>query len=373
MASNQPLPETHRALILTSRAYGPEIKTIPTPQPGPGNAIVRIEAANIISYSKHIYSGTRPYPLPVPLVIGTSAIGRIATTGPDAVSLKPGQLIFVDSFVRGRDDEDAAFLFGVHEGHSEESKILMRGEWRDATYAEYAKVPLENCYPLNEDLLVNKLGYGIAEDLQDLSRLLVPYGGLRDINLQPGETIIIAPATGAFGSAAVKCALAIGARVIALGRNLDALKPLASKSSNPARVETVQLTGDVQTDLKVLQVFGRIDAYLDISPPAAANSTHFKSCILSLRKGGRVSFMGGLNDEITIPIKAVVSRDLQLRGKWMYERKDVRDLIRMVEMGLLKLGGQKVDKFKLGEWEAAFDRAAEYAGSGGEKAAVIVP
>lgn len=86
-----------------------------------------------------------------------------------------------------------------------------------------------------------------------------------------------------------------------------------------------------------------------------------------------MSFMGGLNDEIMIPIKAVVSRDLQLRGKWMYERNDVRDLIRMVEMGLLKLGGQKVDKFKLEEWEKGFDKAAEYAGSGGGAAAVIVP
>lgn len=164
------VPKTHRALVLTSQADGPEIKIIPTPQPGPGNAIVRIEAANIISYSKHIYSGTRPYPLPLPLVIGTSAIGRIAATGPDAVILKLGQLVFIDSFIRGRDNEEAAFLFGVHEGHSEESKILMRGEWRDASYAEYCKVPLENCYPLNEELLVSKLGYQIAEDLQDVSR-----------------------------------------------------------------------------------------------------------------------------------------------------------------------------------------------------------
>lgn len=115
--------------------------------------------------------------------------------------------------------------------------------------------------------MVSNLGYRIAEDLQDLSRLLVPYGGLKDISLQPGETIIVAPAAGAFDSAAMKCALAMGARVIALGRNLEALKTLASKSSHPERVECVQLANDVPTDLKALQAFGRIDAYLDISPP----------------------------------------------------------------------------------------------------------
>ena len=81
--------------------------------------------------------------------------------------------------------------------------------------------------------------------------------------------------------------------------------------------------------------------------------------------------MGGLNGELTIPVKAVVSRDLQIKGKWMYSRQDVKDLIKMVEIGLLKLGGQKVDKFALEDWEMGFNAAAEYAGTGG--AAVIVP
>ena len=105
----------------------------------------------------------------MPLVIGTSGIGRIAALGPDAMLLEIGQLVWIDCFIRGRDDPDAAFLLGVHEGHTEGSKKLMRGEWKDATYAEYAKLPLDNCYPLNESLLVENFGYK-DEDLQDLSR-----------------------------------------------------------------------------------------------------------------------------------------------------------------------------------------------------------
>jgi NADPH:quinone reductase-like Zn-dependent oxidoreductase len=169
MASQQGLPKTHRALVLTSTDEPPEVKVIPTPQPGPGSAIVKVEAANIISYSKNIYNGTRKYSFPMPLVIGTSGLGRVAAIGPDAVLLEPGQLVFIDCFVRGRDDPGSAFLLGVHEGNTEASKKLMRGEWRDATYAEYAKLPLENLYPLNESLLGSKFEYGI-EDLQDISR-----------------------------------------------------------------------------------------------------------------------------------------------------------------------------------------------------------
>jgi threonine dehydrogenase-like Zn-dependent dehydrogenase len=160
----------------------------------------------------------------------------------------------------------------------------------------------------------------------------------------------------------------MGARVIAVGRNSETLKKLAASHE---RIEAVQITGAVQADLKSLQAFGPIDAFFDISPPEAANSTHFRSCILALRHSGRVSFMGGLKGELTIPIRAVLQRDLMLKGKWMYSRQDVKDLIKMIEIGVLKLGGQKVDKFALEDWEKGFDAAAEYAGADG--AAVIVP
>jgi threonine dehydrogenase-like Zn-dependent dehydrogenase len=198
---------------------------------------------------------------------------------------------------------------------------------------------------------------------------MVPYGGLADINLKPGETIIIAPATGSFGRAAVKVALAMGARVIALGRNIEALNTLASSHE---RIESVQITGDAQADTKSLQAFGSVDAYFDISPAEAASSTHFRSCIMALRVGGQASFMGGLAGKgVELPIAALVRRDLQLRGKWMYSRENVHELIKMIEIGVLKLGGQKVERFALEEWEKGFDAAAGYSGADG--AAIIVP
>jgi threonine dehydrogenase-like Zn-dependent dehydrogenase len=159
----------------------------------------------------------------------------------------------------------------------------------------------------------------------------------------------------------------MGARVIAVGRNSETLKKLAASHE---RIEAVQIIGDVQADLKSLQEFGPIDAFFDISPPEAANSTHL-SCILALQHSGRVSFMEGLKGELTIPIKVVLQRDLMLKGKWMYCRQDVRDLIKLIEIGVLKLGGQKVDIFALEAWEKGFDTAAKYAGADG--IAVIVP
>ncbi|MCJ1406547.1 hypothetical protein MMC19_000613 [Ptychographa xylographoides] len=365
MVSFEPLPRTHRALVLSSTEVPPKVQTIATPQAGPGSAVVRILVANVVAYAHDIYNGKRQYPYPTPLVIGSSAIGCIAAVGPDATLLTPGQLVFIDCTIRGRDDLTAIFLSGIHEGFTEGSRKLMHGEWRDTTYAEYAKMPLENCYVLDEKRLLGSVGDGglgyRVEDLAYISAMLVPFGGLRDINLNVGETVIVAPATGSFGGAAVFVALAMGAKVIAMGRNAEALAKVAALSE---RVGTVQITGDVQAEVKALQKFGRIDAFFDISPPEAAKSTHIKSCILSLRHGGRVSLMGGPRVDVPFPYAAITHRNLQLKGKWMYEREDIAALIKMIEIGVLQVGANAgikvVGKFPLEKWDEAFTAAEQH-------------
>ena len=366
------LPKTYRALVLRSTSSPLEVEKPSTPQPTPGVAVVRILVAPIVSYAREIYNGTRKYPFPKPLVVGNSAIGRIAAVGPDTASLTPGQLVHVDCMIRGRDDPTAIFLSGIHEGFSEGSRKLMHGEWRDSTFAEYAKVPLENCNVLDEKRLLGPvadggLGYRV-EELGYISTLLVPYGGLKSIDLKVGETIIVTPATGAFGGAAVLTAVAMGARVIAMGRNRAALERLKRTAAFGERIETVPITGDMQADTIALKKFGAIDAFFDISPPAAAGSTHMKSCILALTHGARVSLMGGFQGDVGIPHSVVMHKNMMLKGNWMYTRGDVMELVKMVERGMLKLGesnGQKIiGKFALEDWSSALNLAAENPGMG---------
>lgn len=106
---------------------------------------------------------------------------------------------------------------------------------------------------------------------------LVPYGGLRSVDLQAGGTVIVTPATGSFGSAAVLVALAMGAgKVIAMGRNTEALANLRARD---ARIETVQMTGDLEEEMKALQAFGKADVHFDISPAVSEGFTHFRAAI----------------------------------------------------------------------------------------------
>ncbi|KAI1357659.1 GroES-like protein [Xylaria arbuscula] len=360
------VPTKYRALVLTQ--IGPEmrIEQRPVPVADPGSVVVRVLESSVLSYQNDIYNGKRRYPLATPIVGGCSAVGRVAATGPDATVLTQGQLVWVDCVVRGRDDSEAIYLWGIHEGYNAGSQKLSREIWHDGTFAEFAKVPLENCFALDENRLYRDLGY-TARELIYLSHLLVPFGGLRTIDLKAGETVVACPATGGFSGAGVQVALAIGARVIAMGRNeaeLARLKAFVMKGTPWANIETVKVTGDEAADTATLEAFGTIDAVLDLSPPAAAQATHLPSAIAALRRGGRISVLGSVGQPIVG--WSFLSKDLQLNGKLMYEREDVILFIKMLEAGLFAKGKDLVDtkSFALEDWKAAFDTAEEYTGVG---------
>lgn len=375
MASN--IPAKQRGLVfekVDKDLEGVHIRSLPVPLPGEGSAVVRILGAGVISYQREIFTGVRDYDLPTPLVSGFSAVGRVVAVGSDTVVLEPGMLVFVDCIIRGRDDQDAVIMSANSDGFNERSKKLMRDVWRNGTFAEYSKVPLENCIQLDENRLCGDLGYS-AQDLVYMAYLLVGFGGLRDIKLEPGETIVICPATGGFGGAAVLVAIAMGARVIALGRNekeLMRLKAQVNISGHGNFIETVRITGDEEKATTTLRDFGSIDAILDLSPPAAAQSTYLNSAIAALRRKGRASLMGGFPRGPGVEWK-VISEDITLKGKFMYEREDVLLMVKMLERGLFPKKQDFVDVkvFGLDDWKNALDTAADFTGIG--RFVVIAP
>ncbi|KAJ5117907.1 HotDog domain-containing protein [Penicillium atrosanguineum] len=371
------IPSRHRGLVFESVSKdlsGLQIQSLPTPQVEAGSAIVRVLGASVLSYQRDIYDGERDYFLPKPLIGGFSAIGRVVAVGSDAIALQPGNLVYLDSVIRGRDDLNAVILSGVSDGFNERGKKLMKDVWRNGTFAEYTKFPLENCILLNEPKLCQGLGYDIL-DLIYISYLLVSYGGLRDIKVEPGETVLVCPATGGFGGAGVQVAIAMGANTIAMGRDeqeLARLKTNVTEGTPGANIETVKMTGDEEKDLNALLAFGTIDAVLDLSPPTASKSPHLNSAIRAIRRKGRVSLMGGFMDG-PIPSFELIAKDITVKGKFMYEREDISQFLKMLESGRFPRGKKFVNmkSFPLDEWKTALDVAAEYTGIG--RSVVIIP
>jgi len=243
--------------------------------------------------------------------------------------------------IRGRDDSSLSILLGIHGGFAQEAKKLMDGEWRHGTWATYAKFPLESLIPLPEPRLCKELGYQIKE-LTTIGMLAVLYGGLAEIGVGAGETLIVAPATGFYGAAAVGVALALGCTAVAAGRNMGQLRKLEEIFGGTQRFKTFVLMGDVGIDTESLKKswgLGRgADAYIDFSPPAAAGSTHITSCLGALRQGGKAVLMGGILGNIELPYSMIMFRGLRIQGQFMFERRHVERLVRLVDSSALKLG-----------------------------------
>lgn len=256
---------THTAAILEAFGQELKLKSLPIPEPIHGSAVVKVLATQVSPVAKNVFAGHFPVPLRTPVTPSSSAIARIHTVGPDATSLKPGQLVFLDFWVQSRDDPDASILQGYMGGEN-----TIEANWSNGTYAEYARVPLEKIWTLNEDLLTNKLGYSFA-DLAWLGSICIPLAGLMDIDTRPGDTVIVAPATGHFSGAAVQAAIALGARVVACSRNEKVLSKMADVFKSSRRFEFVKMVGEVEKDTAAIKAkcgsHKGADRFIDFSPP----------------------------------------------------------------------------------------------------------
>lgn len=380
-SSSLSLPPTYRALQFHSASEPATIITKPSPSlpPPNGTIILKVLQAGIVSYTNEIFQNGNPrsYSYPLPFVPGPSCIARIAAVPPDAPGLKTGQLVVLEPTIRARDHEahgGAEFLLGFHGGRGL-SYGVMENVWRDGCFAEVVSAPVENVHVLDEDVLFGRrhLGYQMR-DLGALLTLAVPFGGLDAVQVRPGETVIVAPSTGSFGGAAVHVALALGAKVIAMGRNEAILAAL--EALDEGKVAGAKLSGSVDGDIEGIQAAAAklgskaVDVFFEISPPNVVDGSgqtvpYITAAIKSLRKGGRAVFMGGIKHEISLPIWEISHLQKTLQGWWMYTPKQVKDLIRLVESGQLRMGESRgfrcTGAFPLERWDDAFETAAKQA------------
>ena len=152
-------------------------KELPTPQPGPGEVLVRIEAASLNFPDLLIVQNKYQHKPPLPFVPGSEYAGLVEAVGEGVTQLKTGQRVACLSGTGG---------FGTH------------------TIA-----PAALCIPLPP-------GFPAV----DAAAFIMTYGTshhalLDRAQLKAGETLLVLGAAGGVGTAAIQIAKAVGARVIA--------------------------------------------------------------------------------------------------------------------------------------------------------------
>jgi alcohol dehydrogenase len=202
---------------------------VPVPEVRPGSVLVRIEASALMSYLKAYVAGQLPMynPPKGAFTPGTNGVGVVHEVGRDVWHIKPGQRVVLSPhFIAGENvEEPAQILIGLTAfGPCAEE---VQADWRDGTLAEYALMPKACITPADGLSEINSAQLSVA------MRYIVPFGGLLRGRLTAGETLVVTGATGAYGSAAVLLAIAMGAgRIVAAGRNAAALEAL-SRAGGP--------------------------------------------------------------------------------------------------------------------------------------------
>lgn len=359
--------ETHTAAVLENVGQPLVLKSIPIPKAKTGSAIIRILATALSPNTKaNLTTGFGLAPLRTPVVPGFAAIGRVHSVGPDATRLRPGQLIWYDFFVQSRDNPEDKISAGFMGGNQQ-----LEETWSNNSFAEYAEVPLERIWTLNEDILCRVKGYSFA-DLAYLAAVSIPMAGLLDMGVRSGDIVIVAPATGTYGGSAVPAALSLGAKVIACGRNAKTLARMTDTFGVSGRFVTVTMTGEVSEDTAAIRAAAGsrgADYFIDFIPPRAVGTTHILSCLGALRDGGRASFMGAIFSNIEIPYFLVMLKNIRIEGRFMFDRGHGEQTVKLLEAGHLVVGnrpmcGTKMHRFKLKDIHQAVEAAVECSGWG---------
>ena len=349
-------PATMRAWRLGGLGGAFELTRRPVPAPRAGGVVVRMQASALMSYMLDYVEGrlSSVYRVPAqPFVPGSNGVGIVESIGAGVWHLRPGQRVVISSHLVAQENvrEPGQILLGVTAAGDAAQR--MQHDWPDGTMADFASLPANLVTP------AEGLDHLDATQLVTTMRHIVPYGGLLRGRLAPGETVVVSGATGAYGSAAVFLALALGAsRVVALGRDRARLSAVCEAAG--ARAEPIVLQGDAAAgSARVRDLLGGgADLAFDMVG-GATDPTLTLAALRSLADGGRLVLMGSMSVPLPLPYLDVMLHSWEILGQFMYPRDAYRRLLDLVRSGQLDVATIHPLVFPLDEARAAMIAARD--------------
>lgn len=214
------------------------ISEIATPEPGPGEALVRVRAVGVCETDVHMYFRARSMGLgSLPIILGHEFSGEVAGLGPGVSAFAVGERVVVEPVVacgecpRCRAGRPNLCIHFAHLG--------LTG---NGSFAEYVVAPTRNLHRLPDEV-----SFEIGAMVEPLACTL---WGLRRGRLQPGDDILII-GDGLFGLAFTQFARALGARKIAvLGHHRERLDLARECGADVAMDEREPGVGEMAASLE---------------------------------------------------------------------------------------------------------------------------
>jgi NADPH2:quinone reductase len=285
---------------------GPEVlrtEDIPLPEPGPGEARVKIEAAGVNFID--VYHRIGRYPGQPPITPGMEAAGVVEAVGPDVSAVKPGDRV----------------AYAMQQG----------------SYAAQVVVPAWKLVPVPQDVDIRTAA---AVMLQGMTAHYLTHS---TYPLRPGDTALIHAAAGGVGLLLVQLAKRRGARVIGTVSTQEKAQ-LARQAGADEVILYTQI--DFETETKRLTGGQGVNVVYD-----SVGQTTFDSSLNCLRPRGYLVLYG----ESSGPVAPVDPQVLNRKGSLFLTRPSLGHHMAGREELLIRTG----DLFNWiagGELEVRIDR-----------------
>ena len=335
----------------------PHLDTIPIPEPGPDDAVVKIAAAGVSpGMLRALKMGRFRY---LPSTLGPEGAGTAVVVGSNVQQVSVGDRVWLHAnlncrkCIYCRTDRDMMCPELAIMGHGAFGKgpLPLYARYHDGALAEYVRVPYWQVGRLPE-LVSFEVG-------AKLGHFATAARAIKCADLRPGATVVITAATGSVGAATVRIAKTFGlARLILVGRNrehLDAVRGLAEGISTEI-VATHKLANDWPANngltraLRELLPSG-VDAVIDYTPSGPTA----EQCIATMATGGTFVHLGANDSPLSQPLREIVVNCWRIVGTRGSTRTDTDEILTLLGSGALTGDALITHKYPLAETGHAFE------------------
>jgi len=296
-----------RAIVLRELG-GPErlaLEHVPDPQPGPGEAIVRLRAAALNHRDAWIRQGLYAG-ISLPIVLGSDGAGHVQAVGEGVDAALVGTPVVINpSLGWGTDDRVQGPAY----------RIL--GLPDNGTYAESVKVPATSLFA-KPDILSWEAAAAIPLASLTAYRALVTRA-----RVQAGETVLVSGIGGGVATFALLIAIRLGARVIVT----------SGSDAKISRAGQLGAAGGVnyKADGWGRAVQGLCDGGPDVIIDSAGRDA-LPTLVDIVKPGGRiVTFGATTGSQTTVEVRRIFWKQISILGTTMGTPREFSEMLRLFD------------------------------------------
>jgi len=291
------------------------VKEVPIPTPGPGQALVEIEASGVCHTDLHAADGDWPIKPTPPFVPGHEGAGIVAALGTGVTHLKEGDRVGI-AWLHSACGHCDYCLAGWETLCKQQQNS---GYSVNGSFAQYALGQTDYLGRIPKNL-------SFVDAAPILCAGVTTYKGLKMTETRPGEWVVIS-GVGGLGHVAVQYAKAMGLHVAAVD--------LGPEKMALARKLGAEITVDAKTHDPATEIQKQIGGAHGVLV-TAVSLIAFKQALGMLRRGGTCVLNGLPPGEFPVSIFELVLNGNTIRGSIVGTRLDLEESLAFAAEGKVK-------------------------------------